>query len=192
MSDQSNNDGGEAPRKPTGQAPPDTTSGQIQIPAELESVLRKFGVDVRDVNASKVLAAVSLTKMVSGALPFVPPAILQEYKNVSPELVGKLVEWTETQAKHRRDLETLSANRSENRLDRGQWIAGAVALGGLSLAAVVGIIGNPYVAAIIAIFAIGGPTAAILLARNVRGQQQRAAQRTPGPQVPAPQPPSEG
>jgi hypothetical protein len=56
--------------------------------------------------------------------------------------------------------------KEDNRFDRGQWIAASVALGGLALASIVGIIGNPWVAGVIAIVAVGGPTAAVAMAVN--------------------------
>jgi uncharacterized membrane protein len=126
--------------------------------------------------------------MFSGSLPLAPPPILKEYQSIKPELVDKLIEWTEKQATHRRDLERIRTERSENRFDRGQKIAASVALGGLILAAGEGILGNPWVAAIIAVVAIGGPTAAIIMARNMRTQQTPTS---PTPPAPVTQPPAQ-
>jgi uncharacterized membrane protein len=119
--------------------------------------------------------------MFSGSLPIAPPQILNEYKKVDPALVQKLVDWTEQQSKHRRDIENLKANSSEARLDRGQLIGAAVALGGLTLATVVGVWGNPWVAGLMAIVAVGGPTAAIYLARNMRNHQTATQPRSHAP-----------
>lgn len=164
------------------QEKPDSTSGAKPKPAEsfsegsaenlppgLKSALRTAGIDPTNPEIFRAVE-ISLTMMISGALPIAPPQILNEYKSVDPTLVPKLIDWTEQQSKHRRDIEALRANRSEARLDRGQWIGAAVALGGLALATFVGIFGNPWVASIIAIVAVGGPTAAIYLARNIRNQ----------------------
>lgn len=180
MSDQSSKSGSETP-KSSGQTPPKPAAAQPEIiPPALDSVLRSAGIDPRDPNVSKALE-VSLTMMFAGSLPLAPPPILKEYQNIKPELVDKLVGWTETQSAHRRELEKTRVDRSENRLDRGQWIAATVALGGLFLATIEGILGNAYVAGVMAVVAIGGPTAAIWLARNVRGQPPAPPPTTPTP-----------
>ena len=78
-----------------------------------------------------------------------------------------------------------SAERHCN--DRSQRNALIVALGGLGLAAIVGIFGNMWAAIAIAVVSIGGPTAAIWLARNVR---KPAAPLSPTSNLPVPSPPS--
>jgi uncharacterized membrane protein len=165
MSDQSNKNGDSSPKpRPLEQAP--APSQPEIIPPALDSALQRAGIDTRDPQVFRALE-ISLTMMVSGSLPLPPPQILQEYKSISPALVEKFVEWTELQSAHRRELERTGTERAERRFDRGQWIAATVATGGLLLAAVVGIFGNPWVAGMIAIVAVGGPTAAIWLARGV-------------------------
>jgi hypothetical protein len=139
------------------------------IPTSLDTALRSVGIDPKDPNISRAVE-ISLTMMFSGSLPLAPPPILREYGNIKPELVDKLVEWTEEQGKHRRALEKLRTEGSETRLDRGQYIGAAVAIGGLCLASAVGIFGNMWVGMVIAIVAIGGPTAAIILAQNFNKQ----------------------
>jgi hypothetical protein len=108
MSDQGNQDRGNLAKQETTQQQPNAGPNPLPIPPELESALRNIGFDIRDANASKFLAAVSLTTMVSGSLPFVAPSILEQYKNVDPKLVDKLIEWTEAQAQHRRSIEERS------------------------------------------------------------------------------------
>src|SRR5262245_55628685 len=76
------------------------------IPPALQTALRDVGVDPQDPNVSKALE-ISLTMMFRGSLPLAPPPILREYGNVRPELIDKLVEWTEQQSTHRRELERL-------------------------------------------------------------------------------------
>lgn len=156
------------------------------IPPGLDSALRASGIDPKDPTVTRALE-ISLM-MFSGSLPLAPPPILKEYQSIKPEIVDKLIEWTETQAAHRRDLERTRTERSENRFDRGQKIAAAVALGGLILAAAEGVFGNPWVAAVIAIVAIGGPTAAIIMARNMRAQQ---TPKPPTPPAPLTHPPAQ-
>jgi uncharacterized membrane protein len=184
----SNGNDGEKPKPPSkpaeGRAEP--PRNEI-VPPALESILRDISVDPRDPNVSKALE-ISLTMMFSGSLPLAPPPILKEYGNIRPELIDKLIKWTEDQSAHRRELERLRTEGSERRLNRSQWIAAVVAVGGLILAAFVGSYSNPNgataaIAIAIALVSVGGPTAAIWLAHNVR----RSPLYTPlTPQMPKP------
>jgi uncharacterized membrane protein len=167
MNSEDNKNGNKTPNEPALDKP--TASQPEFIPPALDSALRTAGIDTRDPNVFRALQ-ISLTMMFSGSLPLPPPEILKEYENIRPELVNKLVEWTEQQAGHRRSLEVVKVQRTENRYDRGQTIAASVAIGGLIISGIVGIFGNPWVAAVIAIVSVGGPTAAIWLARNIRSQ----------------------
>jgi hypothetical protein len=137
------------------QEKPDSTNGTKAKPTEsssegsaeilppgLNSALRTAGIDPTNPEIFRAVE-ISLTMMFSGSLPIAPPQVLNEYKKVDPALVQKLVDWTEQQSKHRRGIENLKANRSEARLDRGQLIGAAVALGGLTLATVVGCLEIP-------------------------------------------------
>jgi uncharacterized membrane protein len=153
------------------------------IPPALQTALRNVGVDPQDPNVSKALE-ISLTMMFSGSLPLAPPPILREYGNVRPELIDKLVEWTEQQSTHRRELERLRTEGSERRLNRAQWIGGAVAIGGLALASLVGNY-SAATAIAIALAAVGGPTAAIWLAHTMG----RSPLPTLPPSPPGPKPP---
>jgi uncharacterized membrane protein len=119
--------------------------------------------------------------MASGSLPLPPPAVLSDYNEAFPGLVEKIVDWTEEQRQHRMRLENQVTAGTENRMNRGQLIAASVAIIGLGLAALVGIVGNPYVAMVIAVVSIGGPTAAVYLARGGV---------TPTPRQPPPNVPS--
>jgi uncharacterized membrane protein len=173
------------PSEPTLERSPLDTAETI--PAALDSVLRTAGVDTRDPNVVRALE-ISLTMMFSDALPLPPPPILKEYDSVHPELVNKIIEWTEQQSAHRRALEKTRTERSESRFDRGQWIAATVAVGGLCLAAIEGTFGSPAVAIAIAVVAIGGPTAAIWIAQNIRPSSSAAP--TVPPTTPPPGSPS--
>jgi uncharacterized membrane protein len=133
------------------------------IPASLNEILQAEGVNVDDPQVSRAIE-ISL-QLTGGPLPLIPPDFLREYGEVDPELPSRIIKWTETQSAHRRALEKQRAERSERRLDRGQYIAGGVALGGLLIAGVTGIFGSPFASVAIAILAVGGPTAAIALTR---------------------------
>jgi uncharacterized membrane protein len=187
MNGQSSKSGNDRPN-PSGptleRSPPD--KAEI-IPPALDSVLRTAGIDTRDPNVVRALE-ISLTTMFSDALPLPPPRILKEYDSVHPGLIDKIVEWTEQQSAHRRALEKTRTERSESRFDRGQWIAATVAVGGLCLAAIEGAVGSPAAAIAIAVVAIGGPTAAIWMAQNVRPASSAAP--TSPPSTPPPGSPS--
>jgi uncharacterized membrane protein len=189
MSEQGSNGNGGKPLTPNknqvASVSPDPApqpASEEVIPASLDSALRSLGIDPHDPKISRALQ-VSLTMMFSGSLPIAPPPILREYGNIRPELIDKLIQWTEDQAKHRRDLERLRTKGAERRLNRGQNIGAVVAIGGLCLAALVGIFGNMWAAIVIAIVAVGGPTAAIVLAQHARKQ---VAPPTPAPSPPPP------
>lgn len=134
------------------------------IPPELESELRSLGVDPRDPHISKV---VELTLMVFGG-PIPPPSFLAAYDKVVPGLAQRIIGWTEQQRDHRQALERQRVDGSERRMNRGQIIGASVAILGLPLAALVGIFGHPFVASVIAIVSVGGPTAAAIMALAFR------------------------
>jgi uncharacterized membrane protein len=144
-----------------------THRGEIEtVPPAIDAALRSAGVDPQDPNITKTVG-ISLNMMTArGHLPLPPPQLLNEYDQVYPGLTAKIVAWTDEQRHHRMELERLVTTGSESRMNRGQVIAGAVALCGLCLAALVGTYGNPWVAGVIAVVSVGGPTAAVYLARG--------------------------
>ena len=135
------------------------------LPPSLDKALRKAGINPSDPDVTKTLEISFSMLTASGSLPLPPPAILNDYNRAYPGLVDKIIGWTEEQRRHRMALENMVTNGAENRMNKGQLVGACVALIGLGLSALVGIIGNPYVAGVIAVVSIGGPTAAIYLAR---------------------------
>lgn len=91
--------------------------------------------------------------------------MLREYSEAVPGLGERIIGWVEQQSEHRRTLENLRTKGAEDRMKRGQVLAAAVAAIGLIVSGVDAIFGNPWAAAIIAIVAVGGPTAAVALTR---------------------------
>jgi uncharacterized membrane protein len=165
---------------------PETIMSQSPIemvPPSLDKALRTAGVDPRDPDVTKTLGITLSMMMASGSLPLPPPDILASYEKACPGLVEKLITWTEEQRKHRMEIERLVITGAEARMNKGQLLGVSVAIVGLCLATFVGIFGNPYVGAVIAIVAIGGPTAAIYLAR---GGTVSSPPQQPQPVVPAP------
>jgi uncharacterized membrane protein len=135
---------------------------QEVIPPGLDTVLRTAGINP----TPEVTKAIEISLMMfRGSLPLPPPPILSEYEKAFPGLTNKIIGWTEEQRTHRQALERQRTDGAERRMDRGQYIAAGVALWGLTMAALAGVWSAP-VGIVIAIVAIGGPTAAIWLARN--------------------------
>lgn len=142
------------------------------ISPEIESVLRNSGVNPED---PKVRTAIEISMMAwRGAMPLPPPTLLAEYEQIVPGFTKQLIGWTEQQSVHRKALEVQHASGDERRRDRAQMFGAAVAMIGLVLSAAVGVWGNPWASAIIATVCVGGPIAAVILARSL-GDGIRAA-----------------
>jgi uncharacterized membrane protein len=168
--------------------PPMPTPVAEIIPPVLDTALRASGLNPEDPTVTKTVKISSALLIASGSLPLPPAPILAEYEEVFPGLVERIIGWTEEQRKHRQGLEQIRTDRSEARKDRGQTYTFQAACLGLLAAAAVGIFGNPYVGAVLAIVAIGGPTAATLLAGNSGLNIKRPA--TPSSPAPSSAPPS--
>lgn len=140
----------------------DAAKPEIGTP-EVIAALRSAGFDPGNPAAASKALEFSLM-MFGGPLP--PPGLLDQYNKVMPGLSDRLVGWVEQQRDFRQSRERFRDERSQARMDRGQIIAAAVAIIGLILTAGVGVFGNPFVAATMAIVSIGGPTAAGFLARR--------------------------
>jgi uncharacterized membrane protein len=148
----------------------------------LEKILRNAGVDPDDPQVARTLEVVSINATLArGSLPLPPPALMREYADVMPGLPEKLIEWTETQAAHRRDLENQRVWSAEARMNRGQIGALIVSCFGIAVAGIVGVWGSPWVGATIAIVAVGGPTAAVLIARGSSLTGSNGAAKSSGP-----------
>lgn len=132
------------------------------VPAVIGEVLRTAGIDPGDPRFTRALE-ISL-KLFSGSLPLPPAEYVEPWEKLIPGIGRQIVVWTEQQGDHRRRLETFRAERTEQRLDRGQFIAAAVALVGLMLSAFVAVNGATTAALGIALFSVGGPTACLAIA----------------------------
>ncbi len=148
------------------ETPPPRGSPTEAFPPALGQALKTAGVNLSDPNVSKTLEISLSMMMASGSLPLPPPSLLVEYERLYPGFTAKLIEWTEEQRRHRMELEKQVTQGSEIRMNRGQYVAAGIAFFGLLLSAIVGILGNSWVGSVLAIVSIGGPTAAIYLARG--------------------------
>jgi uncharacterized membrane protein len=142
------------------------------LPPALDNVLRSSGIDPN--NPDVVRTAELTLQITSLSLPLPPPEVLSEYERSFPGLVNRLIAWTDEQRKHRFRLEARRAEREERRLDRAQIFAAIISIVGLALSAYVSTaassfgyaVSNWIVPCVIAVVAIGGPTAAVYLARR--------------------------
>lgn len=112
--------------------------------------------------------------------PLLPPTILKDYDEAVPGLAAKLVEWTEAESNHRRQMEKQAFDVTQRFQVRGQLFALAVSSLGLILAASLMYLSADtktatpaaWVATVIAIVSVGGPFAARLLASRIGRQTE--------------------
>jgi len=92
--------------------------------------------------------------------------MLRDYDAYSPGMGVEVVEWIKDQTRHRQALERQRAEGSERRLNKSQIFALSIGMAGLVIAAIASI-WSTFVAAVIAIVAVGGPSAASIMARLI-------------------------
>jgi len=131
--------GAESDAKSSERGGPSKQQAQIIAPG-LDVALRTAGLNPDDPQVTKAIQ-ISLMMISGGALPLPPPSILAEYEKAYPGIVSKIIEWTEQQRAHRQALERQRTEGSERRMNRGQIIAGTVAVSDLVLAALTGAAG---------------------------------------------------
>jgi uncharacterized membrane protein len=142
-----------------------SSEGFEPLPEAIKGILRRAGFETSDPKVVKILLEASLTK-IQGSLDFPPAHILRGWEEVFPGITAKLVEWRERQTSHRHRMEKLQTERAEKRADDGQFIAAILALFGLTCATILGLNNHPVVAFFMMVLSIGGPAAAIILAKN--------------------------
>lgn len=104
--------------------------------------------------------------------PLLPPKILREYGEVVPGLEKKLVEWVESETKHRQMLEQASFDEAKSLRSRAQFSGPLVAVVSLLAAATIAIFSPTAagaaiaIAIVIVIAGVGGPFAARTLANK--------------------------
>ena len=91
---------------------------------------------------------------------FAPAEIVAEYEAAFPGAGRWILDQTALQSERRHELEKIQVQGAEARMGRGQWIAGAIALGGLICAPITVWLGAswPVPVGIVAL-AVGGPVA---------------------------------
>ncbi|MHC8508232.1 MAG: hypothetical protein ACYYKD_02355 [Rhodospirillales bacterium] len=145
------------------------------LPPQIKRLLESQGIDLNDPGMSGVLIQAVKMSIFSGPLP--SPQTLAEYKAIDPELLDLIKGWTTGQMNHRMALEREVVSAETKKISVGQRVAGAVAIFGLAMAAVVGIWGNPATAVAIAAFAVGGPAVVRLFSVNAARTSSDVSQK---------------
>ncbi len=100
-----------------------------EIPPELLDILNR-NPQSRDLLLTVARSTLQTTK---GLYP--PPLMMAEYQKIDPAINTQILSQAKSQAEHRRNLEVLSTQRSEDRLDAAQRGQQVVAVGSLLVAA---------------------------------------------------------
>ncbi|HEX9646612.1 MAG TPA: DUF2335 domain-containing protein [Alphaproteobacteria bacterium] len=159
--------------------PPDTddkkpTKDALPVPAEdedaqrlkaaLRNILRRAAIDPDDPDAQLIISAAH-SWTYRGPIP--PPGMLKQYDAVIPGLADRMVGGWDDERRHRHSLEDRAFEGDESRMNRAQYHALTLGLLGIVAAGVIAILDGWEAAAVVAIVAIGGPTAATALSRLV-------------------------
>lgn len=150
-----------ADKKDSVPAPPAPVRGDLAeiIPPEVKEALKGQGIDLDDPTVKGQLI-VALESAYHGPIP--SPEMLGSYDRVRPGTSDQIIKWTDKQINHRMSLEKSGSKHQQDRMDRGQIIAGTVALTGIVAGALVGVFGDPVVGIAIAAIGVGGPTIGFL------------------------------
>lgn len=143
---------------------PPGAEGEILPPAALQR-LQDLGFDTSDPERLRALVGVVSMSVHHGPIP--PADMLEAYENAAPGTAAKIIEWADEQMGHRHQLEEQQTRGDEKRMDRAQRYTLTLAIVGLIIAGVTSVWGNAWVAAVIAIVAVGGPNTATVLSRLI-------------------------
>jgi len=128
-------------------------------------VLQQLGLDVESphalAEAIELLSTVTMSRS-----PYPSAEMLTGYERFRSGFADRIIDKIDAQTRHRQRLEEERVFKDERRRDRGQIFGFITAITGLVVSALIALQGGSFVvASIIAIVAVGGPSAANLLAR---------------------------
>jgi len=127
---------------------------------EVLSRVNMLPLNIRTSGNSPVVITVNVAVM--------PPAEeLAKYENAVPGAGEHIIAAADQQRFHRQGIENKLVDGSERRRDRSQLISGGLSFTGLIAATVLGLLGNPWIAGMIAVVAVGGPLAAQQMATTI-------------------------
>lgn len=153
---------------------PQTSDDDKELPSmvttEIIEQLKSLGIDISDPTAQLVIKQVRALSLYQGSLP--PPELLEHYNRTIPGLGNRLIDNWDSQICHRQSLEAQMTEKAQARMDRSQRNALIVAVSGMILSAFVGIWGHWFAAAVLAVVSVGGPSAAMLLARHLENKDR--------------------
>lgn len=138
------------------------------LPIEVLRPLEEIGVNIKDpAQVRQALLSINATASISRS-PWPSADMLVEYREFDPDLPYRLIGELQTQAEHRRSLETKRTDGSEARLDRAQRNAFIIAVLGVLAGGGFSLLGAPLgLTMTIVIAAVGGPSTATVLARVI-------------------------
>jgi uncharacterized membrane protein len=113
---------------------------------------------------------------------FVPPRLLRDLEEAMPGAGREVLDLTKARANHRMQLERDDSDASRRGMQRGQFLGALIACLGLLLAAAVATTAKTtaamFVASVIAVVGVGGPSVAMALAKHrVRDDGRKAAKK---------------
>ncbi len=129
------------------------------IPPEAAEAFRKIGIDTPEKAAAVIAISASVSRN-----PFPSPDMLRAYDDYKSGTGAEVMEWIKDQTRHRQGLERDRTNGSERRLNTAQQNSLIIAILGVLVAAGTSFF-SPLVASVIVVVAVGGPSAATIIAR---------------------------
>jgi uncharacterized membrane protein len=128
-------------------------------------LLQQLGLDVESPHA--IAEAIELLSTVTmSRSPYPSAEMLSGYEQFRSGFADRILDKIDAQTTHRQRLEEARVFKDERRRDHSQIFGFVTAIAGLSVSALITLQGGSFlVASIIAIVAVGGPSAANVLAR---------------------------
>jgi uncharacterized membrane protein len=135
------------------------------IPPDVEAELRARGVDLDSPEQRQTVNNVMHARLEAYSAPWPSPDMLKSYEQVSPGLSERIAEWVFNEQAHRHRQEDEIVRRTETRLDRSQYATLGIAIFGVVVSAGLAVLDKTVVAVVIALSSLGGPAAAMALAK---------------------------
>jgi hypothetical protein len=160
----------EEPSKKSASASADQPAvSQETIPPQLAAMLPSLPPE----------AAAIVVKAVMHAGPIPSPELLGAYPD---DIQSKIIEWADSQHKHRLALEVTETAGNQARMNRGQWMTGGIALASIVAAAIAAVLSRTWIApAFIVVAGVGGPTGASALGQALAALLARQATKAEPP-----------
>lgn len=134
----------------------------------IEDVLEGFIQD--PVDRTRAVQRITSLTIARFRSPYPPAEYLAELERLVPGAAERLMDQADTQAAHRRTLESRVVNGAEARADRGQWMGLAVAVLFLVGSLIVILAGHPIVGGILATIDLVALVSLFVLGRTTQAR----------------------